>query len=283
MAEFVRQHGLDLAGRQARQQRVVEDHALGRAQAGEVGVGMGRAPAAVHHEQALGAKAAARHQRTHALGKRRIGQRRELVEERGDHGRVEHQHQQLETRPRQPGPKPPPGAGRTHQPQHEGSQRQADRGTEQRALGGVEEVELPGHAIEAEALLDAKGAPHIERHFDQRADKRDGGQQRELIGHATPARLHRIAHQRVERVQAAQQRPRHQHHGAEGHRDQPEATTCQRVVGRLVVRLERHFLDEGGGHRAAVGRHMAHLAQREPGLEQEARDDGGGEEGGQNE
>jgi hypothetical protein len=66
VAQLVRQHRLDLAGVQLGQQGVVEHHALGRAQAGEVGIGVGRAPAAVHHEQALGGKAAALHQRLHA-------------------------------------------------------------------------------------------------------------------------------------------------------------------------------------------------------------------------
>jgi hypothetical protein len=55
------------------QQGVEEHHPLGRAQAGEVGVGVRRALAAVHHEQALGGKAAALHQRLHALLQRFVG------------------------------------------------------------------------------------------------------------------------------------------------------------------------------------------------------------------
>ena len=39
-----------------------------------------------------------------ALARRPLGQRRELVEERGDHAWVEHQHQQLERHPRAPTP-----------------------------------------------------------------------------------------------------------------------------------------------------------------------------------
>ena len=57
VAELVRQHRLDLAGRQPGEQGVEEDDALGRAEAGEVGVGVRRAAAAVHHEQALGGEA----------------------------------------------------------------------------------------------------------------------------------------------------------------------------------------------------------------------------------
>ena len=44
--------------RQARQQGVEEDDALGRAEAGEIGVAVRAALAAVHHEQALGGEAA---------------------------------------------------------------------------------------------------------------------------------------------------------------------------------------------------------------------------------
>jgi hypothetical protein len=66
VAQLVRQHGVDLAGRQLGQQRVEEHHALGRAEAGEVGIGVRAALAAVHHEQALGREAAALHQRRDA-------------------------------------------------------------------------------------------------------------------------------------------------------------------------------------------------------------------------
>ena len=47
-------------GDELAQQRVEEHHALGGTEAGEVGVGVRRALAAVHHEQTLGRKAAAR-------------------------------------------------------------------------------------------------------------------------------------------------------------------------------------------------------------------------------
>ena len=53
VAELVCQHRLDLARRQLDQQSVEQDHALGSTEAGEVGVGVGRTAAAVHHEKAL--------------------------------------------------------------------------------------------------------------------------------------------------------------------------------------------------------------------------------------
>ena len=49
------------------------------------------------------------------------------------------------------------------------------------------------------------------------------------------------------------------------------------------VEVERHLLGKRSRHRAAVRRHMPHLAPGEPGLQHEAEDHGGGEQGGQRE
>ena len=62
MAQLMGQHRLDLAAVEALQQGVEEHHPLGRAEAGEIGIAMGRAAAAIHHEQSLRGKAAALHQ-----------------------------------------------------------------------------------------------------------------------------------------------------------------------------------------------------------------------------
>ena len=278
VAELVCEHGFHFIRRQALQQRVEEDHTLGRAEAGEVRIRMRRALAAVHHEQALGAKAAAGHERAHALGQRCIGQRREFVEQRRDHGRVEQQHQQLKSSPGQPCPPPPPRSGRAHDPQHQRRQRQADGRADQRALGGIEQVQLPRHAVEAKTLFDAKRVPSIERHVDHAADRRHRAEQCELVGHRTETRLHGITHPTVDRIEPAEQRPCQQHHGAEGQADEAEACAGQRVVRGLLMRFERHRANEGRRHLTAVRRDMPHLAQRQPGLEHEARHDGGSEQ-----
>ena len=62
MAELVREHRLHLLGLQPGEQGVEEDDPARRAEAGEIGVAVRRAAAAVHHEQALGGEAGARHQ-----------------------------------------------------------------------------------------------------------------------------------------------------------------------------------------------------------------------------
>jgi hypothetical protein len=67
VAQLMCQHRLDLVARQALQQRIEEDNALGRAEAGEIRIAVGAALAAVHHEQALAGKAAALHQGLDAL------------------------------------------------------------------------------------------------------------------------------------------------------------------------------------------------------------------------
>jgi hypothetical protein len=62
VTQLVGQHGLHFGGGQLVEQGVEEDDALGGAKAGEVGIAMGRALRAVHHEQARQAEAAAGHQ-----------------------------------------------------------------------------------------------------------------------------------------------------------------------------------------------------------------------------
>ena len=114
-------------GREAREQRVEEHDALGRAEAGEVGVAVARAPGAVHHVQAAGAEAAAREQRLDARRERSVGERAELVEQRRDEGRVDEQHQQVEARPGEPDPEPPQLAHARHQPEHQRQQRDAEQ------------------------------------------------------------------------------------------------------------------------------------------------------------
>src|SRR6185369_4930494 len=97
VAQFVREHRVDLARGQFGQERVVEHYALGGAKAGEIGVGVGAALAAVHHEQALGREAAAAHQLGDAGLERFVLKRLELVEQRRDEHRIDHQQQQVES------------------------------------------------------------------------------------------------------------------------------------------------------------------------------------------
>ena len=70
----------------------------------EVGIGMGRTLAAVHHEQALGSKAATLHQGLHTGFQRLVGQRLELVEEWCDERWVDDQQHKIEGHPGHPGP-----------------------------------------------------------------------------------------------------------------------------------------------------------------------------------
>ncbi|MNR07817.1 hypothetical protein D3C85_1239470 [compost metagenome] len=138
--QLVRQHGFHFLAVQAGEQRVEEDDALGRTEAGEVGVAVRAALAAIHHEQALAGEAALAQQRLDALAQALVGQLE----------------QQAEGHPQQPGPDPPVGAGALHQPQHGQQQRQAQHAGNQRHLGEVEQPQAEGHLVEAEALLDAE-------------------------------------------------------------------------------------------------------------------------------
>jgi hypothetical protein len=133
-----------------------------------------RAPAAVHHEKALGGKAAALHQGTHALGQGLVGERLELVEQRRDDRRVEHQQHEVEGHPCQPGPQPPQAARGAHDPQDQRRQRQGDGDAHERSLGQVGQPQAERHAVEAESLFDAERLVPTEWQLDDRADGHEG-------------------------------------------------------------------------------------------------------------
>ena len=265
MAQLVRQHRLDLGRGQLAQQRVEKHHALGRAKAGEVGVGVGAAAAAVHHEQALGGKAAARHQLRDALFERFVLQRLKAVEQGGDEGGVDHKHQQAETHPRAPGPQPPPFARGLHQPQHQRGQRHANGQADQRGLEHVAQPQGPGHLVEAKALFDHEGLVERGGQLDQAVDDREGDQQRQrLQQRAGPQHAEQPA---IERIQPAQQRPAQQHGGAQREIEQAKAQLGHGVVGGALVGVQADRACELRRHGGAVAGHGADLARRQPELD----------------
>ena len=191
------------------------------------------------------------------------------------------QDQQVERRPRAPGPQPPPPAGAAHDPQHQRRQRQAECRTHQQALEQVGDEQPRRAAVEAEALFDAKRAPPFERQIEQRADQHECAQQRELVAHVAPSRLHGIAHEPVERIEATEQRPAQQHRAGEGRGQQTETGLGNRVVGGSLMRIERHSCGKGRRHRIAMRRHVAHLPRGQPKLGGQRRQQSGGEQPGE--
>ena len=157
-------------------------------------------------------------------------------------------------------------------------ERDADHGAEGDALGGVGEPEPPGHAVEAEALLEAKRRVPLERQLEDGADDDEGDDQRDLVGERAGARRDRVAHRRIERVEAAEQRPAEQHGGAGDHLPVRQARLGERVVGGALVRGELDRRAEGRRHLVAVERDVAHLAREQPGADRQRRDQRGGEQ-----
>ncbi len=285
VAQFVRQHGLDLGWGELLQQGVEEHHALGGAKAGEVGIGVRAAAAAVHHEQALGGKAAAGHELRHAFGQRFILQRLKLVEQGRDDRGVDHQHQQAEAHPQRPRPQPPQAAGGLHQPQHQRRQRHADDKADQRGLEQIAQPQPQRHLVEAEALFDHEGLVQRHRQLDQGVDGGEHHQQRQRLQQR--ARAQRVQQQAVKPVQPAQQRPGQQHGGGQCQLQQAEAQLGDGVVGRALVGIERDGGGKLGWHGAAVARHGADLARGQPelhghvGQQRQAEQQGEYEGGGQ--
>ncbi|MNK91553.1 hypothetical protein D3C87_1116520 [compost metagenome] len=236
---------------------------------------MRAALAAIHHEQALAGEAALAQQRLDALAQALVGQRFELVEERGDEGGHDHLEQQAEGHPQQPGPDPPVGAGALHQPQHGQQQRQAQHAGNQRHLGEVEQPQAEGHLVEAEALLDAELAVQRERQVHQPADQRHAGHQRHAVQVA--AAVEHAEPEVIQRMQPAQHGEADQHGGAGQHLKHRQARAGDGVVSGLLVGGERDGVGEAGRHGAAMAAHMAHLARGQPELGQHHDDQRGQE------
>ena len=108
VADFVRQHRLQLRLGQLLDQRVEQHDLAEAAEAGEERVRVPGAFAAVHDLDAPGAEAGALGQLQQPLAQAAFGQRREFVEQRQDQHRRQHEHQQLKPEQRAPGPQPPP-------------------------------------------------------------------------------------------------------------------------------------------------------------------------------
>ena len=210
VAQLVGQHRVHLAGVQLLEQGVVKHHALGRAKAGEVGIGVGRAAAAVHHKQALGGKAAALHERRHTGAQGLVVQRLELVEQRRNHRGVEHQHQEVKAHPHGPGPQPPQRAGRAHQPHNECSNGQPNDRGQQQAFHQVGGPQARGDFVKAKALFQPKGGVEAERQVDQAANQGKGGQQCQLGPQRVLGRPTGALNQSVQGIEPTQQGPAQQ-------------------------------------------------------------------------
>jgi hypothetical protein len=125
----------------------------------------------VHQEYAATAEAAALQQPAHALGQLAVGERREFVEPGHHHRWNDELQDEQEHVQRQPDVQPPEFAHPLHQPEDRHQQGHADKRREQHLLGEVGQVEPPGHAVEAEALLDDEGAVERERQVQSELDK----------------------------------------------------------------------------------------------------------------
>ncbi len=268
MSEFMRQHGLDFFRRQLFQQGVEEHDALGAAEAGEIGVAVRRALGAVHHEEARGGEAAAREQGFDAGFQRSVFERREFVEQRRDHRRVEEQHQQVGAEPEQPDVQPPLLAHDVHQPQHGEQQRPADQHGERGALGQVGEPQRPGQLVEAEAGLDAEGAVEAGRQADDEAEQADAGEQHQAlqVAAAQPG-----AQRLVDQAEHAPHCQGEQHGRVDDDLDQADAQLGHRVVGGPAMVLELDASGEVGRNPVAVGDDVAPVPDVEPEAERRGR------------
>ena len=206
----MRQHRLDFVRRKPLEQRVEEDDAPRAPEAREERVAVAGAPRAVHHEEAAVLEADTVEQRLDRGARRTFGQRRELVEQRSDHGGVEREEQELEPDPERPGPDPPQRSRGLHQPQHERRERQPQCRADQNSLREVGDPERARRPVEAELRFDAECLPVREGQSDDTGEHRDRDDQRQIAAERAERKRARPADQRRE---AAAQRQRQQQRG----------------------------------------------------------------------
>ena len=278
MAQFVCQHGLHFRRAQLVEQRVKKHHPFGRPKAGEISIGMGRALAAIHHEQTFGRKAAAFHQCLDAELDGFIAQGFEAVEEGCDEQGVHHHHQQAEAAPGHPCPEPPHGASLSHQPKYQRGQWQTQHGAHHEAFDRVGQNEPPGHAVEAELLLDAEGAVEVEWRFEEAAQERETRQQAELIDHGSPAWVDGFAQPSVQKIQAAEEGPREENRRPPQGGQHAQASFGNGVVGRFLVCSRADGVDKGRRNLVAPKGHTVDLTRGKPQLHQHREAQGAGKQ-----
>ena len=267
MPQLVGQHRVHLVGVQARKQCVIKHHALGRAKAGEIGVGVCTALAAVHHVKALRPKTTALHQRLHPRRKCGVFEWLKFVEPGRNPGRVDQHGQHVKAHPHAPGPKPPRRARCAHEPQHQQQERRANEQTQHHRLGQVLQPQHRRGLVKAKGFFNYKGAIQAKGNVDHRVD---GDKQAHQRGLRHQPRAPLLRYEFVQGVQAAQQRPA-QHYGHAPGQFQ-HAKTCfgHRVIGRFLVGRQRYAAGECRRHCATVLHHVADLARGQPKFEGQA-------------
>ncbi len=159
-----------------------------------------------------------------------------------------------------------------HEPQHGEQQGQAEHAANGGHLQHVGQVELPAHAVEAKALLDAELPVEREGQVDQAADHGHAGNQRHAVG---VSRAKGVDPELVDPLQPAQHGQHDQQRGAGQHFQHRQPGAGDGVVGRLLVRGQRNGVGKAGRDRMTVLRHMAHLAGGQPELGQHHQHQGG--------
>ena len=115
---------------------------------------MRRTARAVHRENPAGLKTCLFRQGENPPAQLAFFQRFELVEQRRDQARIEHNHEKLKREDKQKSPEPPVGTGRVHQPKNDEKKRDTDREREQEPFELIDDVKPGRGLVEAETLFE---------------------------------------------------------------------------------------------------------------------------------
>ncbi len=162
VAELVREHRLQLPGRERRDQRIEEHDALVAPEPGEVGVAVRAAARAVHDVDAARLESAAARERLDGVAQRARLEFAEAIEERRDEARPRPADEDRERGPGAECVQPPGGTGACHEPQQQRDEREQEQCADREALERVRREQRRRRAVEAKAPLDTERAPGVE-------------------------------------------------------------------------------------------------------------------------
>ena len=258
VAELVGEHRQHLARAHRLEQGVEEHDPLLPEEPGEVGVAVGGATRGVHHEDAARAEADAPGQGDDPVAELALGQRGELVEERGEEGRIDPGREKAEGARDHPCPEPPRRARLLHDREDGGRDGRAEGGPEGQSFQEVQGEATQGLAVEAVLLFDDERAVEGERQLEQGAQQTQDGKEEEARRHGTaPEGRRQAAGASLRPPEAGEREEGQGDQHFDPSRDPPEAVAVLRVGDSFLHLIVR---DPQDAARLGLARGVAPIA-----------------------
>ena len=214
----------------------------------------------VHHEESRTGEAAARQQRLDAFSQPGVVEWCELVEQGRDPGRIDEQHQQIESAPEDPNVEPPQATHSLHQPEHGEQHWRPDEDAQSQLLHQVDKKESERHAVEAKLLFDDELTIERERQIEESGNGDDAENHDHAVDEAVESRRPEV----VQRLEAATEGEGEQDGDLGDKACTTEAGACHGVVSSLLMRAKCDPISKSGGNLLAVRADVRNLTACQP-------------------